>query len=236
VKECAQWCQELVETQPQMLANPRGAIGGLEDDHVLVGLHDLDMVDWDEDELPPEAPTAHLEEIRPINSRFEPHALHDSEMISPCIHGELLAVRQPVVAVARQGGTPKFDDGPHRLSRIDPEEAGQPLSSLPGGTQPRPRVTPPLIQGVVPRHLNLLRSWRSQSHYAASRGSSVAFRNSLLFTEHVLEPGVFARVGAAETRNVTTGAESAQLLIIGGTPGKAYQPLPIVELGGPESL
>jgi uncharacterized cupin superfamily protein len=54
--------------------------------------------------------------------------------------------------------------------------------------------------------------------------------------EHVLEPGVFARVGAAETRNVTTGAESAQLLIIGGTPGKAYQPLPIVELGGPESL
>ncbi len=54
--------------------------------------------------------------------------------------------------------------------------------------------------------------------------------------EHILEPGVFARVGAAETRNVTTGAEGAQLLCIGGTPGKAYEPLPIVELGGPESL
>ena len=54
--------------------------------------------------------------------------------------------------------------------------------------------------------------------------------------EQVLEPGVFARVGAAETRNITTGAEGAQLLVIGGTPGKAYKPLPIVELGGPESL
>jgi len=27
--------------------------------------------------------------------------------------------------------------------------------------------------------------------------------------EYVLEPGVFARVGAAETRNITTGAEGA---------------------------
>lgn len=50
---------------------------------------------------------------------------------------------------------------------------------------------------------------------------------------HVLEPGVFARVGAAEKRRITTGDEGAQLLCIGATPGKAYDPLPIVELGGP---
>jgi hypothetical protein len=49
-------------------------------------------------------------------------------------------------------------------------------------------------------------------------------------------PVFSARVGAAETRNVTTGAEGAQLVVIGGTPGEAYEPLPIVELGGPESL
>jgi uncharacterized cupin superfamily protein len=51
-----------------------------------------------------------------------------------------------------------------------------------------------------------------------------------------LSPGVFARVGAAEQRKITTGAEGVQLLCIGGVPGRVYQPLPIVELGGPESL
>ena len=49
-------------------------------------------------------------------------------------------------------------------------------------------------------------------------------------------PGVFARVGAAEKRKITTGPEGVQLLCIGGVPGRAYAPLPIVELGGPESL
>ena len=51
--------------------------------------------------------------------------------------------------------------------------------------------------------------------------------------EHPLEPGVFARVGPAEKRKITTGAEGVQLLCVGGAPGKAYEPLPIVELGGP---
>jgi uncharacterized cupin superfamily protein len=54
--------------------------------------------------------------------------------------------------------------------------------------------------------------------------------------EYVLSPGVFARVGAAETRKITTGSEGVQLLCIGAVPGQAYAPLPIVELGGPESL
>ncbi len=54
--------------------------------------------------------------------------------------------------------------------------------------------------------------------------------------EYVLEPGVFARVGATEKRQLTTGAEGAQILCIGAVPGRAYEPLPIVELGGPESL
>jgi hypothetical protein len=45
--------------------------------------------------------------------------------------------------------------------------------------------------------------------------------------------GVFARVGPAEKRKITTGVEGVQLLCVGGAPGKAYEPLPIVELGGP---
>jgi hypothetical protein len=32
---------------------------------------------------------------------------------------------------------------------------------------------------------------------------------------------------------ITTDAEGVQLLCVGGAPGKAYEPLPIVELGGP---
>ena len=54
--------------------------------------------------------------------------------------------------------------------------------------------------------------------------------------EHILEPGVFVRVGAAEKRKVGTGNESAQVLCIGSIPGQAYESLPIVELGGPTSL
>jgi uncharacterized cupin superfamily protein len=54
--------------------------------------------------------------------------------------------------------------------------------------------------------------------------------------QHVLERGVFARVGAAEKRKITTDAEGAQILCIGAMPGRAYEPLPIVELGGPTSI
>ncbi len=55
-------------------------------------------------------------------------------------------------------------------------------------------------------------------------------------TDHALEPGVFARVGPAEKRKLTAGAAGAQILCIGGIPGHAYEPLPIVQLGGPETL
>lgn len=53
---------------------------------------------------------------------------------------------------------------------------------------------------------------------------------------HALEPGVFVRVGASAKRRVETGAKSAQILCIGAVPGKAYESVPIVELGGPTSL
>src|ERR1035437_8435255 len=39
--------------------------------------------------------------------------------------------------------------------------------------------------------------------------------------EHVLEPGVFARVGPAEKRKITAAAEGAQILCIGGAARKA---------------
>jgi hypothetical protein len=44
------------------------------------------------------------------------------------------------------------------------------------------------------------------------------------------------RAAATERRKITTDAEGVQLLCIGGTPGKVYEPLPLVELGGPEGF
>jgi mannose-6-phosphate isomerase-like protein (cupin superfamily) len=51
--------------------------------------------------------------------------------------------------------------------------------------------------------------------------------------EYRLEPGIFARVGAGERRQVTTGDEPVQLLAIGGTPGAAYQAPAFTEVGAP---
>ncbi len=42
--------------------------------------------------------------------------------------------------------------------------------------------------------------------------------------EYELESGVFARVGAAEKRKLTTGDEPARILAMGATPGKVYEP------------
>lgn len=42
--------------------------------------------------------------------------------------------------------------------------------------------------------------------------------------DHVLEPGVWARVGPDEKRKIVTGDEPARILAMGGTPGRVYEP------------
>jgi len=54
--------------------------------------------------------------------------------------------------------------------------------------------------------------------------------------EHALEPGVFARVGPDEKRRVFTGAEPAEILILGGVPGKAFEPVQFTDEGEPDPL
>jgi mannose-6-phosphate isomerase-like protein (cupin superfamily) len=49
--------------------------------------------------------------------------------------------------------------------------------------------------------------------------------------EYTLVPGVFARVGPGERRQITTGAEAVQLLAIGGMPGEPYAAPPFSEIG-----
>ena len=39
-----------------------------------------------------------------------------------------------------------------------------------------------------------------------------------------LEPGTFARVGAAEKRKLITGGDPVRILVMGATPGKVYEP------------
>jgi hypothetical protein len=39
----------------------------------------------------------------------------------------------------------------------------------------------------------------------------------------MLEPGTMARVGAAQKRKITPGAQGVTILALGGTPGKPYE-------------
>jgi quercetin dioxygenase-like cupin family protein len=50
--------------------------------------------------------------------------------------------------------------------------------------------------------------------------------------EHVLEPGVYVRVGPAEKRKFVTADEGVRILAIGATPGKVYEPPEFTEEGG----
>jgi hypothetical protein len=49
--------------------------------------------------------------------------------------------------------------------------------------------------------------------------------------EHPLETGVWARVGIAQLRRLVPGPEGIRLIVIGGTPGKAFVPPAWTELG-----
>jgi hypothetical protein len=49
--------------------------------------------------------------------------------------------------------------------------------------------------------------------------------------DYELEPGVFARVGAAEKRKLMTGDEPARVLAMGAMPGRAYEPPEFTEEG-----
>ncbi len=48
--------------------------------------------------------------------------------------------------------------------------------------------------------------------------------------------GTFVRVGPGERRRLRSHAQGARVLAIGGRPGRAYEPQPNSELGGPEIL
>jgi hypothetical protein len=50
---------------------------------------------------------------------------------------------------------------------------------------------------------------------------------------HRLEPGVWARVGIAQLRQLVPGPEGVRVLALGGRPGKPFEPPAWTELGAP---
>ena len=54
--------------------------------------------------------------------------------------------------------------------------------------------------------------------------------------EHLLAPGVWARVGPTEKRKIITGEQPARLLAIGAPPGRVYQPPEFSEEGAPDPV
>jgi uncharacterized cupin superfamily protein len=51
---------------------------------------------------------------------------------------------------------------------------------------------------------------------------------------HPLDPATMVRVSSGTKRKVWTGDDPLRLLIVGGVPGKAYEPPENTELGGPD--
>lgn len=52
--------------------------------------------------------------------------------------------------------------------------------------------------------------------------------------QHLLEPGVFARVGPDETRKLVTGEQGARILALGGVPGQPFEAPKFTDEGEPD--
>ena len=69
--------------------------------------------------------------------------------------------------------------------------------------------------------------------YLALRGSGEI---EIEDERHRLDPETMVRVAPGTNRKVVTTDDSLRLLIVGGVPGKAYEPPAVSELGGPDPL
>jgi mannose-6-phosphate isomerase-like protein (cupin superfamily) len=51
-----------------------------------------------------------------------------------------------------------------------------------------------------------------------------------------IDPETIVRVGPGTKRKIWPGDQGIRVLALGGVPGRVYEPTPITELGGPESI
>jgi hypothetical protein len=73
-------------------------------------------------------------------------------------------------------------------------------------------------------------STRQEEVYTVLEGSATLVAGD---EEHLLEPGVFARVGAVTARRILPGPEGVTLICIGGVPGGIYSAPAFTEEGAP---
>jgi mannose-6-phosphate isomerase-like protein (cupin superfamily) len=69
--------------------------------------------------------------------------------------------------------------------------------------------------------------------YVALRGSGEI---EIEGERHRIDPETMVQISPGTTRKVFTGDEALRLLIVGGVPGKAYEPPEISELGAPDTF
>jgi uncharacterized cupin superfamily protein len=69
--------------------------------------------------------------------------------------------------------------------------------------------------------------------YVALRGSGEI---EIEGERHRIDPETMVQVSSGTTRKVFTGDEALRLLIVGGMPGKVYEPPEISELGAPDTF
>jgi quercetin dioxygenase-like cupin family protein len=88
-------------------------------------------------------------------------------------------------------------------------------------------VTLPAHSDVYPEHHHT--DIGQEEIYVALSGRA---RMRIGELDHELEPGVFFRIGPREVRKVTTDAEPVQFVVVGGVPGRVFEPQLYTELGG----
>jgi uncharacterized cupin superfamily protein len=67
--------------------------------------------------------------------------------------------------------------------------------------------------------------------YTALQGSATITIDG---DDHALEPGVFAQVPSGVARKIVTGDSPVRVLVIGGAPGRSYEPPDFSKAGEPD--
>jgi mannose-6-phosphate isomerase-like protein (cupin superfamily) len=90
---------------------------------------------------------------------------------------------------------------------------------------------PPDSGDLAPEH-DHRHDWQEEVYILLDGGGEVVLDG----TPVALDRETFVRIGPGVRRRLRSGPDGARILMIGATPGRAYTPPPMTELGGPETL
>jgi len=90
---------------------------------------------------------------------------------------------------------------------------------------------PPDSGDLAPEH-DHLHDGQEELYLLLSGSAEVVLPDAVI----ALDPETFIRIGPAVRRRVRSGADGARLLMVGGTPGRAYVAPASFELDGPDTF